>query len=297
MADDGRPTLAGLHEQLQAVQATLASIGAEDDAQSCLAPPGARLVPALVEVRRQLRALDAAALTLQESFECSPEAASSMLPSPSPLPSTMTQSADLAGSSADLTGSTELAESAASDSVSEMDRAREEVAFLREVSRLKKVQRTGWVLRGVGGPGGAVESVADHSFGVALCASLVEGDGVDWRKATRMALVHDMAEAVVGDIAPGQGVSDAEKHAMEASAMDALINGCLRGSPRAREIEALWHEYEARETPEARAVKDCDRLEMILQADAYERDEADRNLEEFFAGVRGKIKHPQVRFV
>jgi len=58
-----------------------------------------------------------------------------------------------------------------------------QVRFLREAMRLKTVKRTGWVLRGVENP----ESVADHSWAVALCAMLVEDDSIDWRKSTIMA--------------------------------------------------------------------------------------------------------------
>ncbi len=69
------------------------------------------------------------------------------------------------------------------------------VKFLAEAGKLKAVRRQGWIERGVKKP----ESVADHCFGTALACMVVPGD-VDRDKAIRMALVHDLAEARVGDI-------------------------------------------------------------------------------------------------
>ena len=60
------------------------------------------------------------------------------------------------------------------------------------------------------------------------------------------------------------------------------------------EVEALFHEYERGETPEAQLVKDCDKLEMLLQAVEYEREHRGEtpplDLSEFFDGVRGRLK-------
>jgi len=56
--------------------------------------------------------------------------------------------------------------------------------------------------------------------------------------------------------------------------MNSFLNEMLggEGNKQARErIRSLWEEYEARETPEAKLVKDLDRLELVLQAGEYER--------------------------
>ena len=78
-----------------------------------------------------------------------------------------------------------------------------------------------------------------------------------------MALVHDLAEAVVGDITPNDGVSDEEKAAMEREAMGTMTAAL---GARGEALMALWEEYEAGESAEARLVKDMDKLEMIAQA-------------------------------
>lgn len=142
--------------------------------------------------------------------------------------------------------------------------------------------------RGVPAP----ESVADHSHRVAL-AALVAAAGrpeYDGARAVAIALAHDIAEAVVGDIAPGDGVPKAVKAAKEAAAVDhmaALLGG--PSSAAGATIAALWAEYEAGATPEARLVKDCDKVEMLLQAAEYEAAHPGLALTEFFDGVRGRL--------
>ena len=137
------------------------------------------------------------------------------------------------------------------------------------------------------------ESVADHSFRVALFAlftARARDDGTDADKCVRMALVHDLAECVVGDITPNDGVSDEEKREREGEAMRALTAAC---GGVGDEVRALWEEYEAGETREAKLVKDADKLEMVMQASEYESigDAGEGGkLEEFFESTRGRYK-------
>jgi putative hydrolase of HD superfamily len=74
--------------------------------------------------------------------------------------------------------------------------------------------------------------------------------------------VHDLAEAIVGDITPHDNVSNEDKHAMERKAMEDMAQTMLGSTPESLEILALWEEYEAAETPEALAVKDIDKFEV-----------------------------------
>src|SRR5262249_4486786 len=77
------------------------------------------------------------------------------------------------------------------------------LSTLIELQRLKRLDRTGWTLRGL--PNGT-ESVAAHSFGVAVATMLLadellaRGVSVDVEKVLRMALLHDWAEVRVGDM-------------------------------------------------------------------------------------------------
>jgi hypothetical protein len=80
-----------------------------------------------------------------------------------------------------------------------------------------------------------------------------------------------MAEAIVGDIPATAAISKADKHAAEAAAMQHMCGILAPTHPRAAaRLAALYAEYEAGATPEAQAVKDIDKCEMILQALEYE---------------------------
>lgn len=151
-------------------------------------------------------------------------------------------------------------------------------------TRLKRTKRTGWVRRDVQEP----ESVADHMYRASIIAlTAAEWEGVDTSKAVKMALVHDLAEAIVGDIAPGDGVSKEEKHRREKNAMDEMTS-LVCGVQAKEEIMTLWEEYEMGSTAEAMLVKDIDKLEMIIQAKEYEEDQG-MNLQEFFDSTKGKF--------
>lgn len=109
-----------------------------------------------------------------------------------------------------------------------------------------------------------------------------------------MAIVHDLAEALVGDITPHDGVSNEKKHELEQKAMDTICN-TLGNTAEADEILSLWNEYEAGSSAEAILVKDFDKFEMILQADEYEVAEEDKDLSDFFESTKDYFKTPLVK--
>ena len=139
---------------------------------------------------------------------------------------------------------------------------------------LKDERRTGWQLRGVCDP----ESVAAHSWGVAYLV-LAFGDrfrdelpGIDLDRALRLAVVHDVAEALTGDVATradetADPVDREAKATAEREAMATLAD------PLPDRIADAFATYEARETPEAVLVKECDLLDTCVQAVAYERED------------------------
>ncbi len=141
-----------------------------------------------------------------------------------------------------------------------MDREAVE-ARLREVLALKALPRAGWLRLGVGD----VESVAAHSWGVAWLVMALCPPDVDRGRALAIAVLHDLAEARVGDITPHDGVPKAEKARREAEAYRDLVAPL----PHAAELWDLWREYEDASTPEGRFVKACDKLDMALQARVY----------------------------
>jgi putative hydrolase of HD superfamily len=134
-----------------------------------------------------------------------------------------------------------------------------------QINQLKQLFRQGWLRRGV--PRERCETVAEHTAGVAWLALLLAPGlpGLDADRALRIALIHDLGESHAGDITPSDGVSASEKHARERLSLLQIVTGL----PRGEEWLALWDEYESGETPEARFVREIDRLEMGLQAVIY----------------------------
>lgn len=146
------------------------------------------------------------------------------------------------------------------------ERARRIVDTLISLDPLADLPRTGWLLRGVR----PCESIADHSYGVALTVMLLvdalreEGLTVDGEKALRMALVHDAPEAKTGDVPMPQ-----KTERMDA-ALEELEDGIsARILPEPQ--RAAWREAEDGVSLEARIVKAADKVQMMTKALIYER--------------------------
>jgi putative hydrolase of HD superfamily len=158
---------------------------------------------------------------------------------------------------------------------------------LIELQRLKSLERTGWMLRGL--PAG-LESVAAHSYGVAVTAMFLgdaaraRGQAVDVETLLRMALLHDAAETRLGDLprTASQYFGRQARHAAEEAAFHDLLRGVE--TALADKYAALHQAYEARESLEARLVKAADVVDLLVQVLAFERAGA-RGLDEFWAGA------------
>src|SRR5690349_19896933 len=156
------------------------------------------------------------------------------------------------------------------------------LSTLIELQRLKRLDRTGWTLRGL--PNGT-ESVAAHSFGVSATAMLLadrcraRGVSVNVEKLLRIALLHDWAEVRVGDMPRTATLyfgSAARKEAETAAFLDVVEKVDADGS-----YKNLYVDYERRESLEARLVKAADVLDLLVQVYALERAGA-RGLDEFW---------------
>ncbi|KAJ2354368.1 hypothetical protein IWW50_002869 [Coemansia erecta] len=163
------------------------------------------------------------------------------------------------------------------------------IDFLSIVERLKRTKRTGWINNGIRNP----ESIADHMYRMGIMAMLIDDPTLDRTRCIKMAIVHDLAEALVGDITPFDGVSKQDKYEREKQGMRE-IGDTLGNVGVAREIEGLWLEYEEDRTMEAHLVHDLDKCEMIQQAMEYENSDC-KQLDSFFESTRGIFKHPQVQ--
>lgn len=115
---------------------------------------------------------------------------------------------------------------------------------------------------------------------------------------TKMALVHDMAEALVGDITPVDGVPKTEKNRREATTMDYFTKnllGRVNGGLTGQQIMDIWQEYEDSVTLESKFVHDVDKIELILQMVEYERSSKEGIDLGEFSWVATKIVLPEVQ--
>lgn len=135
--------------------------------------------------------------------------------------------------------------------------ARELLDALHVAERLKDATRHCYT------SGGRRESVAEHSWRIALMAFLMRGEfpDLDMDKVTSMCLIHDLGECFTGDIPTFKKTKENEKN--EDDLLDAWV-GTLP-DPLKSEMRALYAEMNALQTPEAKVYKSLDKLEAVIQ--------------------------------
>ena len=196
--------------------------------------------------------------------------------------------------------------------------ARGLLTLARLTTRLKGVPRTGWLDRGM--PPRDVESVADHSLGVAILAwscaveRRAQGAELDPARVALLALIHDLPEAETGDVPPYDLAAlsagrDAEerrafldrRHVRDDAAAaakrvneDAAMRDLLDFLPQSvqSDLESLWAELRQCTSAEARFVKQVDRLETFLQSRAYLERTPDAPMDSFRREVLETIDDP-----
>jgi putative hydrolase of HD superfamily len=139
----------------------------------------------------------------------------------------------------------------------ESDETEAYLAFFRAIEPLKDTLRSGFTAQG------RRESTAEHSWRLALMAVALEEQlvGIDAKRLLQMLVLHDLGEALHGDVpAPLQ---EGDKSGDERAAMSRLL--APLPAPAAARLMALWEEYGAAESPEARLAKGLGRLETVLQ--------------------------------
>lgn len=192
------------------------------------------------------------------------------------------------------------------------------LALARRAATLKSVPRTGWLDRGVDPTW--VESVADHSYAVALLAWTLaterqaQGTALDPARVLALALLHDLAEAETGDLTPydpeaipgptdaearrafldRRHVRDQERSAAKRAAEDAATAELVSVLPAAAagRFADLWDELRRGASAEARFVKEVDRLETFLQSLHYREADPDLPIASFRQEVLETIEDP-----
>ena len=139
------------------------------------------------------------------------------------------------------------------------DEVAERIRFVAELDALRTVERRSYIAGGL-----RLENSAEHSWHVATMALALAPllGPVDVAHVVAMLLVHDVVEIDAGDVPVYDHAARAAKASEERTAADRIY--CLLPEPTASDLRALWDEYEARSTPEARAAAALDRLAPLL---------------------------------
>lgn len=157
--------------------------------------------------------------------------------------------------------------------------------FALKIGKLKKLRRTGWVRYGIPDS----ESVAEHIFRLSTLTMFLAGKvGVDPDKSLKMAIIHDLGEATIGDIVTrrGKNILPIKKRKLkkERIALEVILS-----LVDAQEYTVLFDEYEEQQTIEAQFVYQLDKLEMAIQAYEYEKVH-NIDLEEFFESAHSVVR-------
>jgi 5'-deoxynucleotidase len=164
--------------------------------------------------------------------------------------------------------------------------------FWKYLSELKNEPRKGWQKK----VEGRLESVADHSFAVAMLA-LYEGErrGYDLEKILKLALIHDLEEAITGDLTPKDKarLGTTRVHRDRETAIQELVSK-LPAKSRASYIE-LWTDLKQRQSKEARLVHQLDKVEMAFQANTYGRRIGQRKMHDFYESASKETTDPTLR--
>ena len=139
------------------------------------------------------------------------------------------------------------------------------IDLLLELQALDRVPRMGYLLRGVTD----AESVTEHSWHVLfLVWSLGAAEpSLNLQRAMEMALVHDLAELRIGDLP--RTVAGYFPKGAKAAAEEAALEEILFPLPAS--ALGLWRDYDAGASAEARFVKGCDKLQLMIKVSVYER--------------------------
>jgi len=156
---------------------------------------------------------------------------------------------------------------------------------------IEKCSKTGWKEKlEIGNP----ESVADHSYSTAVLSMILSDmKGLDSERIIRMALLHDLAESIIGDITPDH-ITKNEKITKENNAIKQILKN-LPGDITESYFE-IWNDYQKKMSKEAILLHDIDKLEMAFQAIFYQKNGISKEkLKTFFDSAKIEIKDKNLR--
>ena len=163
--------------------------------------------------------------------------------------------------------------------------------FFQKVLMLKTIHREGWKENlQINYP----ESVADHSYSVSIMSMiLADLEGLNTEKIIKMALLHDLAESIIGDIIPGS-MKNGDKITKENHAMKKILTNLP--SEIRKSYFKIWDEYQNNSSKESSLLHDIDKLEMAFQAKFYQKSGISKEkLVTFYDTAKMGIKNKNLR--
>lgn len=146
-------------------------------------------------------------------------------------------------------------------SLTSAERLERQVQFIIETDKLKEVFRQTLCTQSR-----RAENSAEHSWHFALMVVILAEHSnhqpLDVLRVLKMVLIHDLVEIDAGDTYAYDVKNMADQHEREARAADRIFG--LLPPDQAADFRALWDEFEARETPEAKFAAACDRFHPML---------------------------------
>lgn len=139
-------------------------------------------------------------------------------------------------------------------------RLHRQIEFIAELDRLKSVLRRNTLI-----DGSRRENTAEHSWHIGMLAIVLAehaNESVDILHVLKMLLIHDIVEIDAGDTFCYDDEAGRDKEEREQRAADRLFG--MLPDDQARELRALWDEFEAADTPEAKFANALDRLQPVL---------------------------------
>ncbi|HHY65579.1 MAG TPA: HD domain-containing protein [Clostridiaceae bacterium] len=141
------------------------------------------------------------------------------------------------------------------------ERLKKQIRFILEIDKLKNIYRMTKIHDGT-----RRENDAEHSWHIALMAFLLSeyarDPGIDILKVMKMCIVHDLVEIDAGDTFCYDAQANLDKQEREQKAADRIFG--MLPEDQGMELRALWEEFDAMETPEAKYAAAMDRLQPVL---------------------------------
>ncbi len=143
------------------------------------------------------------------------------------------------------------------------ERLQKQLAFTLELDKLKKIERQSYL-----SDSSRHENDSEHSWHLALMAMLFAeyaNESVDVLRVMKMVIIHDAVEIDAGDTYAYDTSGNATKREREEKAADRIFN--ILPEDQAKQMRALWEEFEAGETAEAKFANALDRVQPVMLND------------------------------